>query len=163
MNRALKISRMDGPPGTPKSQPWDSQVPATPGFDYLARYDGETGRLVSWSEVPAAELDGDASKMTWVRVYRDFLVFAIKGKKFGGLVEALTWLYAVSTLKASGVCPVNQSKLAELLGHSGGKTVNRAIRSLEEKGMLRFVGVGTQGERNYVLARGAAGVGRIKR
>jgi hypothetical protein len=129
----------------------------------LVRFDGKSGKLVSWSEVPAAELDGDASKMTWVRVYRDFLVFAIKDKKFGGLVEAMAWLYAVSTLKASGVCPINQTNLANLMGHSGSKTVNRAIQSLEKKGMLTFVGVGGQGERLYVLARGAAGVGRIKR
>ena len=171
-----KISKLQRAPETPKSPPGDSRVstldswdahfqvldhlgPADNGNDWVVRFCGRSGKLILAQQVRRAELDDDAKSMWWVRLARPYVEQVLAAKRFGGLVEVLVWLWAAVRVRPSGVTEINQRELSRVLGHSGHMTVQRAVASLVDKGLLRK----TSDPGLFLLEPGSATSGKLKR
>lgn len=111
-----------------------------PDEDIILRVDGRTGEVVSSVPCKRSLLDAEPGAAQWVRVAQDWLLKVVKLHKVKTTAEAMCLLYVMSRLRWSGFAAVNQSDVAKALGHDTPRTVNRAMGSLVESGVLLRVG-----------------------
>ena len=113
-----------------------------PDEDVILRVDGRTGVVVSAIPCKRKLLDADPGSAQWVRVAQDWLSWIVTTRKIKTAAEALCLVYVMARVRWSGIASVNQSDLAKALGHDTPRTVNRAMGSLVESGLLVRVGSG---------------------